>query len=455
MTDSSAIAGRRSVGGHGQGESALVETYLESLDVESLEPEERLRRERDFWRGLYAQLVSSFPEGAFTVARNGEITNWNPAMEELNGTGANSVLGENAYEFFKTEGKDETLAETVIRRNETVKEDDTRTVPHSDRYYQVYAVPLRDPTGTPVGAFEVTPDVSEFVHQRQEYERLQEAVSEEVEDEIVDLEAHTESIAETTADLRDLGVDQTERMETIAGEVSNQSATIEEIASTADQVHRTSDEAAELAEEGADSATEAIDTMEGVAEAADEVASEIATLHESINEIDEIVDVIDGIADQTNILALNAKIEAAQAGKAGAGFAIVADEVKSLAEDSQDQAGRIEETIERIQAEIESTVSSLETTTEQIDDGVGRVEGTLERIDEIAAAVEETAQGVSEVSDAIDDQAAGSEEIAATVDAAVDELTTLRDELEGIAEATREQRESVSTVRSTVDQLSS
>lgn len=372
-------------------------TVPESIDADERDEAARLRAERDFWRSLFAQLVEAFPEGAFAVSAGGEITNWNPAMEESNGTAADAVLGENAYVIFQTEGQEETLAETVVRRNEPVQEADTRTVPDSDRYYRVYAVPLRDPNGDPVGAFEATPDVSEFVHQRRAYEELQETVSERVRAEVVDLESTAESIAESIDRIRELGVEETERMEMIATEVSNQSATIEEIASTTTAVQGTSADAAELAEDGS---------------------------------------------------------EAAGAGEEGAGFAVVASEVKSLAEQTQEQAGRIESTIEEIQTEMDGTAESLDRTTDRIDDGVDRVEGALERLDEIAAVVDDVARGVDEVANAIDDQSAGSEEIAATVDTAVEEMNALRDELESIADATQEQRESVSTVRSTVGRLS-
>ncbi|ARS91461.1 methyl-accepting chemotaxis protein [Natrarchaeobaculum aegyptiacum] len=451
MSNAAIRSGNQQIQGS-QGEEALAKPFLESL--EEGDECERLRAERDFWRSLYTQLIAAFPEGAFVVAADGEITNWNPAMEELNGSSAGDVLGANAYDIFETDGQSETLAETVVRRNEPVREDDTRTVPHSDRYYQVYAVPLRDPDGNAIGAFEATPDVSDFVHQQQAYEQLQETVSQEVRSEVVDLESHTESIASSIDRIHELGVEETERMETIATEVSNQSATIEEIASTTGNVRETSDEAAELAAAGSANAGDAIETMNAVSDAAGAVSADMTSLQGSIDEIEAIVDVIDDIARQTNILALNAQIEAAHAGEEGVGFAVVASEVKSLAEDTQKQASRIETTIADVQREIEETAGSLETTTDRIDEGVDRVEGTLNRLDEIADAVEDVAIGVDEVADAIDEQSAGSEEIAATVDTAVEEMNDLRNELEAITESTREQRESVAAVRSTVGQLS-
>jgi methyl-accepting chemotaxis protein len=92
----------------------------------------------------------------------------------------------------------------------------------------------------------------------------------------------------------------------------------------------------------------------------EEMLAGVENFQTAVDEISEIVAIIDDIAEQTNILALNALIEAARAGDAGDGFAVVANEVKQLAEESQDQAAEIESLVKTVQKDTEQTAATLE-----------------------------------------------------------------------------------------------
>ncbi|WP_049984505.1 MULTISPECIES: globin-coupled sensor protein [Halorubrum] len=281
----------------------------------------------------------------------------------------------------------------------------------------------------------------------------QHRVIDDVDTQVTQAMRTAENITESTDKISQKTKEQAESMNQVASEVSGMSATVEEIASTADEVAAVSEQAEELAEEGRGAATEAIEMMERVDDSAQTVATDVEQLQGRVNEIDEIVEVINDISAQTNLLALNASIEAARAGEAGDGFAVVANEVKSLAEDSQEHAGTIERMVSDIKEDTAETVTSLKETTEEVNRGIEQVTTAMDTLQDIAESVQEASQGIREVSDATGDQAASTEEVASMVDELVEQADSVANEVETIAAANEEQAENVDQISETVQQL--
>ncbi len=198
--------------------------------------------------------------------------------------------------------------------------------------------------------------------------------------------------------------------------VSELTATIEEITASVQEIDAETSAASKLAVDGVESGTEAVDQIRTATIATSEITEEVRTLEERMDRVDEALTVITEIADQTNILALNASIEAARAGDAGNGFAVVADEVKKLAEKSKESASEIEEIITEAQCQTETVASEMKQTNTEVKDGAEEIEAVVNQLDDIESSIEQVSVATAEVSTAVESQAENMDEFGATID---------------------------------------
>ncbi len=193
-----------------------------------------------------------------------------------------------------------------------------------------------------------------------------------------------------------------------AQEISSASDRISEIAASIDQVSKNSAESAEVAQRSVQIATkgagvvrQTIQGMDNIRDQIQETSKRIKRLGESSQEIGSIVELINDISEQTNILALNAAIQAASAGEAGRGFAVVADEVQRLAERASNATKRIETLVQTIQSDTNEAVTSMEQTTSEVVAGARLAEdaGTaLGEIEKVSSDLSGLIQGISAAS---------------------------------------------------------
>jgi len=192
---------------------------------------------------------------------------------------------------------------------------------------------------------------------------------------------------------------------------------IDEVARNAGESAEVASRSVEVASRGAQTVRDTIQGMDAIREQIQETSKRIKRLGESSQEIGEIVELIDDIADQTNILALNAAMQAAMAGEAGRGFAVVADEVQRLAERSRNATKQIEGLVRTIQADTNEAVSSMEASTAGVVEGANLAENAGDALREIENVSAYIAELTKRIADSSQRQSRQSAEINDTVQA--------------------------------------
>ena len=225
------------------------------------------------------------------------------------------------------------------------------------------------------------------------------------------LATNSEQLYASTEDMyagADKAMKQTDQ---VATAIEQMTATILEVAKNSNQAAESAREAAVTATKGGEIVGKNIDGMAKIAKSVRESADTIETLGRSSDQIGEIIEVIDDIADQTNLLALNAAIEAARAGEQGRGFAVVADEVRKLAERTTKATKEIAAMIKSIQSDTSGAVASMEIGTAEVENGVLLANQAGESLNQIVGMVQRVMDMVQQIATAAEEQSAAVEDI--------------------------------------------
>ena len=213
--------------------------------------------------------------------------------------------------------------------------------------------------------------------------------------------------AQTTQGIKQQQVE----IDQVATAMNEMTATVQEVARNAERAAHGAQSADQSAKSGALVASEAMGGIDALVSAVENSATVIRELEAESDNIGTVLDVIKGIAEQTNLLALNAAIEAARAGEQGRGFAVVADEVRTLASRTQKSTQEIHTMIERLQSGASNAVKVMEQARAQGKKGVEQVERTAESLAEIAGAVATINDMNTQIASASEEQSAVAEEI--------------------------------------------
>ena len=202
-----------------------------------------------------------------------------------------------------------------------------------------------------------------------------------------------------------------QRLSEAATAMNEMNATVQEVAKNAGSASAASAETKQKAEAGAEVVAKAVQSIEQVHQMSLELKGDMVQLNEHAQDITRIMNVISDIADQTNLLALNAAIEAARAGEAGRGFAVVADEVRKLAEKTMASTNDVGNAIKSIQESTAKSMTGVDNAVERIGEANELASRSGAALEEIVATVEATGDQVNAIATASEEQSAASEEI--------------------------------------------
>ncbi len=235
--------------------------------------------------------------------------------------------------------------------------------------------------------------------------------------------------------------EQSQQVTQISSAIEEMSASVVEVARKSGEAAQNANESGQVAEEGGAIVGQTVEGMKAINEAVSSSAVSVQELGKRGEQIGQIIEVINDIADQTNLLALNAAIEAARAGEHGRGFAVVADEVRKLADRTTKATEEIAGSIKAIQVETTDAVERMTTGTEQVKRGVELATGAGVSLQQIVDSAKDVATMIQSIAAAAEEQSAASEQVSRNV--------------ESISAVTRQSAEGATQAAAAATQLSS
>jgi methyl-accepting chemotaxis protein len=332
-----------------------------------------------------------------------------------------SYVGQKSGLFFLGDAAKETRSDRALALRQA-QEADSEYVTPSGRTLNVHivATPFYDMDGTLLGALSFWTDQTEL-HNQQKRIAAQNVLMADT----ADAASHTadrmasaaEQLAAQIEQANHGAQEQNNRVQETVTAVEQMNATILEVARNAGETAGNAAAARDKAREGADLVVDVMEAVDKVRDAAEQLKTNMRGLGEQAQGIGAVLGVISDIADQTNLLALNAAIEAARAGEAGRGFAVVADEVRKLAEKTMHATKEVGQAITGIQRGTADTVNMVDRAAVAVDQATELAARSGAALGEIVSVVEAAGDQVRTIATAAEEQSATAEEINRAVDA--------------------------------------
>jgi PAS domain S-box-containing protein len=406
----------------------------------------------------YKNLVNAVPDPIFAVDDDFKILVANTATEKFLNKKQIELLGNKCSSFFKTSscGTEKCpISQTKRTRGSFTSEVIDIGSAGKPHFIAPVGDLLYDCYGKVVGYVEVAKNVTSLVLKEREAETQMKRLGEinvEITSASSNVAAASTQLSARFSSVANGAQEQSSRAAETATAMEQMNATVMEVARSATEAASQADAARDCAERGADVVRQAVDAIAEVRENSRHLQENMEELAGRAESIGQVMNVINDIADQTNLLALNAAIEAARAGEAGRGFAVVADEVRKLAEKTMSATKEVGPAIVAIQNGARTNMEIVERTVQSVDASTDLAGRSGEALDEILGLVGATTERVQSIATAAEEQSAASEEINRSVaeinriaEATADGMTEAIDAVNSIAEQTERLRTVAST----------
>ncbi len=355
----------------------------------------------------YQELLDNMPTNIFSATNKNEIIYMNKTAR--NTLGAENTVGKICGSFFNSPacGNENCLGLNSMAKRETINAIAPCVVNGKNMHFDVFTIPLFDENHKAVGYMEFLNDITKVHEQGEAIVNMSNQANEIA----TRVAATATELSAQIAQSERAAIESLRQVESTAVAMNEMNNTVLEVAHSAGNASAVANDARTRADDGSNIVETVVRSIAGVDHQAKKLKLDMQQLGEDAESINAIMNVISDIADQTNLLALNAAIEAARAGEAGRGFAVVADEVRKLAEKTMSATVEVGNAIKGVQASVETNMQNVDISVENIAEATNQAQLAGASLKEILDLVDKSADQIRSIATAAEEQSSTSEEI--------------------------------------------